>query len=122
MVTIFSYTRKQAIEDGVLIDLSSVAPKACTENYRVHVACSSAVWSIIDKAVKNEKYMNSLDGVVYDILWMSRAYYQSIDPSTRLFKVVIQGAGRKKNFVFKAVVGPGDEGEPVLTIMMPEED
>lgn len=51
----------------------------------------------------------------------SRAFRQKLDESTVLFKVIITGAGKKRNFVFKLVVGPGDAGEPVITIMLPSE-
>lgn len=32
------------------------------------------------------------------------------------------GAGGVRRVTLKAVCGPGDEGEPVVTLMMPEED
>ena len=40
----------------------------------------------------------------------------------RGISVIIAGAGRRRNFEFKLVVGPGDQGEPVITIMLPGED
>ena len=44
------------------------------------------------------------------------------DETTHLFKVIITGTGRKKIHTLKVVCGPGDDAEPVLTIMLPEED
>jgi len=118
---IFSYTRAQAIEDGVLVDLSKLAPAVCAQQFKHNVACTSAVMNIIEKAVSNKKHCNDLDGVVHDVLWMSR-FGQHLDASTRLFKVIIKGAGRKSVYVLKIVCGPGDDAEPVMTVMLPEED
>jgi len=41
MPVIFSYTRKQAIEDGVLVDLT---PFAKETGFKIPVACTAAVW------------------------------------------------------------------------------
>jgi hypothetical protein len=116
------YTRKQAIEDGVLVDLSAVAPDVCSQHFKYPVACTAAVWSIIDKAVQNKKHHNDLNGVVHDILWMSRKASWGINPDTRHFGVIIKGAGRQSKFALKIVVSPGDTPEPVLTVMMNDED
>ena len=118
---ISSYSRAQGIEDGVLVDLSELAPDVCGQHFKYPVVCTSAVWAIIDKAVNHPKWMNDLNGVIHDMLWMSR-FGRSVNQGTRLFRVIIKGAGRRSNFVFKIVCGPGDDAEPVMTIMMPEED
>lgn len=119
---IYAYTRAQAIEDGVLVDLSAVAPDVCHQHFKYNVACTSAVWAIIDKAVKNKRHCNDLNGVVHDILWMSKGYARTLDERYRLFRVIIKGAGRNSTYTFKIACGPGDDAEPVLTIMLPEED
>jgi hypothetical protein len=36
--------------------------------------------------------------------------------------VIIIGAGTNRIYTFKIECGPGDQGEPVLTVMMPGED
>jgi len=59
---------------------------------------------------------------VHDMLWMSQVMKRQIDESTVMFRVIIAGAGRQRNYDFKLAVGPGDQGEPVITIMMPDED
>lgn len=120
--TIFTYTRKQAIEDGVLVDLSATFPEEC-RIYRFPVACTSSVWTLIEEAVSNKRHGNDLKGVVWDILYMSqRGVIRRPDPSTVIFRVIITGTGRRKLHTLKAVCGPGDDGEPVVTIMLPEED
>ncbi|MEW6775927.1 MAG: DUF6573 family protein [Bdellovibrionota bacterium] len=122
---IYSYTRAQAIEDGVLVDLSAIAPDVASQHYKYPIACTSTVWDIIQRAVENKQYANDYKGVIHDILWMSRGggiRWRSPDDTTVLFDVIITGTGPKRIHRFKIVVGPGDKAEPVLTIMLPEED
>jgi len=118
---IYRYTRLQALQDGVLIDLNQyIAQK--DSGYRYPVACTSAVFEIIDRAVKNKKYHNDYSGVVWDIFWMSRIAPLKKWESGRLFQVIINGAGKRTIYNFKIEVSGGDDGEPVLTIMLPDED
>ena len=118
---ISSYSRKQALEDEVLVDLNQFIPIP-ESGYKYPVACTTAVWGIIESAVNNLKYSNDYKGIVWDILHMSRNCPIKKWPTGCLFQVVIIGAGPEKIFTFKIECGPGDQGEPVLTIMMPDED
>ena len=120
---ISSYSRGEAIADGVLVDLTVTNPEECRENYKYPVACTAAVWGVIEHAVNNPKWCNDLKGVVWDVLYMSRKYIvRRIDPTSHIFRVTIKGAGRKSVYDWKVVCGPGDNAEPVLTIMEPNED
>lgn len=47
--TIYSYSRKQAIEDGVLVDLSQI--ESIKQHWKYPLACTDTVWSIIEKAL-----------------------------------------------------------------------
>lgn len=119
---IHSYSRAQAIEDGVLADLSRLAPVICREHFKYPVACTAAVWAIIELALRpNRAHANSLTGVLHDVFFMSKMRFRKVDEATRIFQVKIVGAGRKALFQFKVVCGPGDTAEPVLTFMLPEE-
>lgn len=120
---IYSYTRAQAIEDGVLVDLmQDEMESVCRQHYKHPVACTSAVFDIMQKAVENQKYSNDYAGILHDMLWMSRTYKRTIDDSTVIFRVIIKGAGRKSVYDFKMVCGPDDTGAPCMTIMLPNED
>jgi hypothetical protein len=44
------------------------------------------------------------------------------DEQTVMFNVIITGTGRKKVHTLKATCHPGDNMEPVITIMLPHED
>ena len=118
------YTRNQAIEDGFLVDINSISPaldNLVKEHYKLPVCFTSTLWTVIDKAVKNKKWMNDLQGIIHDILWMSRVYKVSLSPSIVRFTVIITGAGRKKNHVLELQVHGGDEGEPVITVGYPQD-
>jgi hypothetical protein len=96
------------LEDGVLVDLNQYIPIA-ESGYKYPVACTADVWAIIDQAVKNQK-LNDYNGVIWDILHMSR--YGAIKNWDRgcLFQVIITGAGQKQLYTFKIECGPGDGG------------
>ena len=92
------------------------------EHYRHPIACTSAVFEIMQKAVENPRYCNSYAGILHDMLFMSRAYCRKVAASTVIFRVIIAGAGRQRNFDFKLTIHGGDLGEPVITISLPHED
>ncbi len=120
---ISSYSRLDAIEDGVLIDLmQGEMLDVCKQHFKFPVACTSSVFVIMQKAVENKRWGNDYAGILHDMLHMSKVYARTLNASTRLFRVIIRGAGRQSNYDFKIVCGPGDNAEPVLTIMLPDED
>jgi len=120
---IHTYSREQAIEDGVLVDLGQDAMlEVCRQHYKYPTACTAAVFGIMERAVNNKRHCNDFAGVLHDMLWMSKVYARKVDEQTRIFRVKITGAGRRSVYDFKMVCGPGDNAEPVLTIMMPNED
>lgn len=120
---IHTYTRAQAIADGVLADLMQDEMLAvCRQHFKHPIACTSAVFAIMQKAVENPRYCNDYAGILHDMLFMSKAMGRRLDASTVLFRVIIQGAGRSKYYDFKLMVHPGDQGEPTITISLPTED
>ena len=122
---ISTYTRAQAIDDGLLVDFTdpeSDTGEVCRQHYKHPIAATAAVFEVMQKAVENRNYCNSYAGILHDMLWMSRAASRKLDESTVIFPVIIAGAGRRRNYEFKLNVGPGDQGEPVITILLPHED
>ena len=122
---IHRYTRAQAIDDGMLIDFTdpeSDTGDVCRQYYKFPIACTSAVFDIMQKAVENPRYCQDYAGILHDMLFMSKVMKRKLDESTVIFRVIIAGAGRQRNYDFKLQVGPGDNGEPVITIMLPSED
>ena len=110
------YTRKQAIADGVLIDLSALYPND-TRIFKYNVACTIPVW----EKVKNYADVHG-NVAVWDLCLTSvRCKTKIISESEHLFECYVP-LGAPKGTIFKIHCGPGDNYEPVLTIMMPWED
>lgn len=119
------YTRQQAIDDGFLIDVSVTARGA---GFRVPVALTRAAWADCvewtEADSKRQTYQDE-SGRLCDVLWMAwlaaRRGGESI--RYRFYRVPRGGRGVRPRLVeLKAVIGPGDQGEPVITIMLPGED
>ena len=120
---VFSYTRKQAIEDGVLVDLSSWAAET---GFRIPVACTHEAWhGHIVPPQGTRELGQSERGRAHDVLWLLhlaiRGGHKQVD--VLMFSVIfLQASGKQETVQFKAICGPGDDAEPTLTILMPHED
>lgn len=114
---ISSYSREQAIEDGVLIDVSSIAKEA---GFTVPVALTAAVRVRLEPSERDAQLGQSIEGRLWDILMLLRAQARDID--TVLFDVIIAEADEQHTLHLKAHIGPGDDTEPVVTIMFQHED
>ena len=117
---IYQYTRAQAIEDGVLIDVTETAREA---GISFPTAVTAAVWAEC-VTVPDEAAWQDEQGRLWDVLTMLRyAIVRSRATQELAFSVAVQNDARSPRPVqLKALCGPGDQGEPVITIMMPHED
>lgn len=126
---IHTYTRAEALADGVLVDVTETGREA---GFRLSVAMTTGAWS---------------EAVAWpdcDPLCLAPA---GQDEPSRLWDVLMQAhiaARRARNesivtfdvlrvpndcasvqptrLALKMVIGPGDNGEPVITILLPGED
>ena len=113
---IFSYTRKQAIEDGVLVDLSQLSP-VIRQHWKFPLACTDTVWAIIESALKKDG--NDLEGILHDVSTMAKHAIRGAKQGGLIFfKVIIAHQAHE----LKLHIGPGDTAEPVLTLMLQNED
>ena len=138
---IFSYSRAQAIADGVLIDLTTATDdtgqRLCPQaGFKVPVAITRTAWAQTieaggswkpdgDGEVLELKGGQSLTGRLWDVLWMLRAASGYAGSSDRVhFKVLVDvhGDGRRETVSLWALCGPGDDAQPVITIMIEGED
>src|SRR5512135_562247 len=122
-VLIFSYTRAQAIADGVLKDVSQLAKEA---GFRFPVAVTAAVWAEY-VAVPDGVHGQDETGRLWDILNMLRASIGALkkDRNRVDFALHVRNDNRDGDpplVPLYALCGPGDDGEPVITVMKPEED
>jgi hypothetical protein len=117
---IHSYTRANAIADGVLIDVSEVAREA---GFTVPVAVTHGVWARC-VAVPEGAACQDEAGRLWDVLWLARcAARAGGDGSEVRFVVYVRIDNRGPRPVrLKATCGPGDAGEAVVTVMMEGED
>lgn len=118
---IHSYTRAEAIEDGVLIDASAMAAEA---GIKYPVAITANAWeTYIRPDDRSRAEGQSEAGRLWDVLSVFRYAARNTVGDVRHFSVLFIMKARQRRFgTFKAVCGPGDNGEPVITIMLPEED
>ena len=118
---IHTYTRAEALADGVLFDVTETA---CEAGFKVPVALTASVWSDVNNL--SGRYVSagqSADGRLWDLLFMAAhagRRPENRNASTFLYALIMPvGAGN--NYRAKCHMGPGDEGEPVVTIMCPHE-
>jgi hypothetical protein len=119
---ISSFTRAQAIEDGVLADVTEWASSTTGFHggFTIPVALTAAVWADIEN-IPQRCQDQDVRGRTHDLLFMaSQAARRSKGGSDLLFQVLMDvGCSRKQTY--RLVVGPGDKGEAVATILKPEE-
>ncbi len=113
------YTREDALRDGVLVDLSQYP--VTREHYKYPVACTAAVWQLIEDAVASASD-SSISGILHEVLWISHAASKRTSDSERRFSVGFEINECLQVVHMRCVCGPGDKSEPVITIMMENED
>src|SRR5262245_26265153 len=120
---IHRYTRAEAIADGVLIDVSAVAREA---GFRCPVALTAAAWAKC-VGVPPGVVCQAEAGGLWDVLSMLRFAVRgrSGGAAEVRFGVHVRNDNRDGTpplVRLKALCGPGDQGEPVVTVMLPDED
>lgn len=124
---IHAYTRIQAISDGELVDVSKAAQGV---GMKFPVAVTRSVWNMIETPddVK-AKWHQDTAGRLHDVVWMMRCAIPRSKQTDRIvFRLFLatEAKGKPQDErhlkTFQAVVGPGDNAEPVITIMQMDED
>ena len=125
---VFSYSRREAIDDGVLVDVSNLGKEA---GIRFPVAVTAAVWhGYIEPNDKLEGAGQSSAGRLWDVLNVFVYEVRKLIKAGRanndliLFKVLflMEADESPKEVQLKGIVSGGDDGAPVFTIMLPDED
>lgn len=139
---IYSYTRAQAIADGVLVDLSDPSftfrpglPILKEAGIRFPVAMTSTAFARTVKDPDTDEPLppgQDVSGRLWDVLTVFKLYARQTKGGTFFFPVSVQNWTRTKSnrltdvkqetVKLKAVCGPGDTPAPVITIMLPDED
>ena len=122
---VYVYKRKQAINDGVLIDVEA---SARTVGFITPVAVTVAVW---ETYIVPDKCMGEFETIEDRLQFLLSSLRLQITESppqnyllfTSWFRMPHKTLGDVMlEFQFKAIAGPGDNGEPVITVMLPYED
>jgi len=116
------YTRAQAIDDGVLIDVSEIAREA---GFKFPVAITCQLWAeVIEPDQASKAIGQDVNGRLWDILMVLRVAIRSaVNTDTVYFNpIFVFNGGKPRAKQLKAVCSPGDNLEPVITIMLPNED
>jgi hypothetical protein len=136
---IFSYTRKQAIEDGVLVDLSAdgeTKQLVHEAGFKLPIAMTATAFHDTVLAGTTEtpdgEFVfpsgQSTKGRLWDVLMVLRFAIRAANRQGNTdqvhFKVSVdvEGDGKHRTVALWCQCGPGDDGDPVLTVMLEGED
>lgn len=124
---IHSYTRRDAIEDGVLVDLSQgeFGKMAKEAGFKWPFAMTqTAFYKFVERTEAARMAGNDVQGRWWDILTMLRHAIAKDGAGSQLIFEFMCVVDKKTPELcrLKAVVGPGDSPEPCFTLMLPDED
>ena len=115
---VFTYTRAQAIEDGVLVD---VTEQAAQVGFKYPVALTCRLWGYLCEGTKAEPEPDVLPRVFALLLAAGKAAREEGAQTDRVhFTHYIPATGSALKLW--SLCGPGDTPEPVVTIMLEGED
>jgi hypothetical protein len=120
------YTRTQAIEDGILVDMTQ-------EPFGTLAREAGLKWPIAMTATAFQEFVAVTDtkghacqdakGRWWDVVWMFRKTRREVTPLEARWSVFVRDPdGRVRRKELKCVSGPADDGEPCLTFILPNED
>ncbi len=127
MNIIYSYSRADAIKDGVLHDVTETAKKC---GFRIPVAITDTIWARwINATPEQQEYGQTTEARLRDVLavlfFRIRALPKDATPTRLVFKVRFLMDAEKEGYEepeLTADCGPGDQGEAVITILLPDYD
>lgn len=116
------FTRADAFSDGILCDVSKIAGE---EGFKVPVALTRAAYLSLEPSEEERSRGDDLRGRLHDLFWvMSQALRRKsyVEASRIDFQLNLLQDGKHVSLPFRALLHPGDRGEPVITILLPNED
>ena len=120
---VYSYTRKQAVEDGCQVLLTGDhAALARDFGWKYPIYFTRGVWGLIEQSAAFENDPNDLTGILWDFFLNAR-FGKDVTEDIRKFYVTINKDGRRQRHLFYIQVGPTDidDPAPALTIMQEED-
>lgn len=118
---IYSYSRRQAIEDGVLVDISQEAQES---GFKVPVAVSDNLFNgFINPPPGLEGEGQSTRGRLHDVFEMIKVAVHSNKNESMLFFDVLflMQHGHQEKVTLYCEIGPDGAGKPCMTICLPSD-
>jgi len=123
---IYSYTRSHALEDGVLVDATQIAMEA---SFRYPTAITADLHARITPNEREKALGQSYEGRLWDVVFLASFAARQAGTQDRcsfevgLFEAEVAPphCTHRRTLLLWMVVGPGDQGEPVITIGFPED-
>ena len=128
---IHEYSRAEALADGTLVDVMAEAEKWELANpikcpFKWHVAMTATVWHEFVQWDNDEEHAyQDESGRLWDVLFMAyMGAKKNPDASEIEFPLSSVPHGKQKGEEkrLRLVISGGDNGEPVMTIMLTNED
>jgi len=122
------YSREQALADGVLADVSTMATEA---GYTVPVALTAAVNARVEPSKAERAYGQDREGRLWDVLWMARvsgAAQKAAREGEAVFELYFQTRGRKgeraglHKHLLRVTLDQTGAGDTALTVSEIDED
>lgn len=125
------FSRADAIRSGALIEVPAATSREAGLTCPVALT-RAAYWDCVAWTPEDDRRKGGLPqdeaGRLWDVIWMTRAAINRggrdlSEVVVELYRVPRTGRGVQPRRTFlKAVAGPGDDGEMVITISLPDED
>jgi hypothetical protein len=123
---IYSYTRAQALSDGVLVDVTETAKET---GFKLPVAITAELHCRLTPTRADQALGQDYDGRLWEVLWLSAFTFKLADRGTKtvLFTATLLEAdlrsseSKNTDLRLRAVCDLGDDGKPVITIGFPED-
>ncbi|HNB54755.1 MAG TPA: hypothetical protein PK530_22595 [Anaerolineales bacterium] len=119
---IFRYTRAEALADGALVDVTQTAQEA---GFKFPVAITAALHHRLTPNAYEQAVGQSYDGRLWDVLFMASVRARRLNGSEAQYTVLIADQVEDHKTMAQHTlnlymnIGPGDAGEPVITIGFP---
>lgn len=115
---IYSYTAEDAMNDGILHDVSELAKEA---GFIIPVRITNGVLALVNPSKKAKEFGQSYNGRLWDVLWMaSLAVRKAQNETLTEFKVIFQD-GPKRKYTEKLWAALDMTSGPAIHIMQPSE-
>ena len=118
---IHSYSRKQALEDGSLIDITEYAR---LNGFKIPCAITASLWVYIGISPELAEIGQSVAGRLKDVLFLLLMEIKRAGTDTDRIRYPVDflvEPDRTETVEVYALVGPDDDMRPCLTIGLPED-